>query len=169
MVPDTDGGRQLTEPVKNPSEEDIARWHRTFAPRAFNGTWEYLDADQLTREEEEEMLASTFAQKYHWAAVGDARTRAIADWQVSRVLAVMGYADLSRRFGERSLEVALENDLGPFVTGFAHEAIARAAAEVDDIETFTEHFEVARSLLPDIEDSEDREILEADLAEMSEP
>ena len=158
----------MTEPVQNPSEEDVARWHRTFAPRAFNGTWEYLDMDELTREQEEEMLASSFAQKYHWSAVGGARNWAIADWQVSRVLAVMGYADLSRRFGERSLEIAIEHDLDPFVKGFAHEAIARAAADVDDIETFSEHVAAARALASEIEDPDDREILEADLAEMSE-
>ena len=114
------------------------------------------------------MLAATFAQKWHWSAVGDARNWAIADWQVSRVLAVLGYADLSRRFGERSLEIALEHDLDPFVKGFAHEAIARAAADVDDIDTFTDHIAAARELATEIEDPDDREVLQADLTEMSE-
>lgn len=158
----------MTEPVENPRQEDLARWHRTFAPIAFNSAWEYLDADQLTREQEEEMLAAALAQKWHWSAVGEPRTWAIADWQVSRVLSVMGHAELARRFGERSLEIAVEHGLDPFVKGFAHEAIARAAAEVDDIETFTEHFEAARALAAEIEDPGDRDVLEADLAEMSE-
>lgn len=114
------------------------------------------------------MLASTFAQRYHWYAVGEPRNWAIADWQVSRVAAVVGYAELSRRFGERSLEICEEHDLGAFVKGFAHEAIARAAADVDDVETFTEHLATARALLVEIEDSGERETLEADLAEMSE-
>src|SRR5690606_20793124 len=66
------------------------------------------------------------------------------------------------------LETCLEFGLDPFVTGFAHEAIARAAAEVDDVETFTEHLQSARALLEEIEDDEEREVLAADLAEMSE-
>lgn len=158
----------MIEPVKDPSPEEIAVWHRTFAPRAFNDTWALLDKDELTREEEEEMLASTFAQMYHWYQVGKPKNWAIADWQVSRVTAVLGYADLARRFGYRSFELAEEHDLGAFIKGFAHEAIARAAAEVDDVETFTEHVAAARALLPEIEDAEEREILEADLAEMTE-
>lgn len=158
----------MTEPVRDPTAEDIAAWHRTFAPRAFNETWELLDAPELGREEQEDMLAATFAQRYHWYHVGTERNRAIADWQVSRVAAVLGYADLSRRFGERSLEIAVEHDLNPFVRGFGHEAIARAAAEVDDVETFSEHLELARAALAEIEDDEDREILHADLTEMSE-
>jgi hypothetical protein len=162
------GAHQMTEPNDSPTAEEMARWHRTMAARAFNRTWELLDAEQLTRPEEEEMLSATFAQRHHWYLVGTPRNRAIADWQVSRVAAMLGYADLARRFGERSLEEATENDLDPFVTGFAHEAIARAAADVDDVETFNEHLELARSLLDAIEDDEDRDLLAADLAEMSE-
>ncbi len=158
----------MTEPIENPAQEEIASWHRTFAPMAFNHTWSLLDLDDLTREQEEEALATTFAQRYHWYLIGDATNRAIADWQVSRVAAVLGYADLARRFGERSLAVCIDNDLDAFVTGFAHEAIARAAADVDDIDTFTEHLEAAKELLTEIEDPEDRETLEADLTEMSE-
>ena len=79
-----------------------------------------------------------------------------------------GYADLALRFGERSLALCLDHNLDAFVTGFAHEAIARAAAEVDDIEMFTEHLELAKERLAEVEDPEERDLLEADLAEMSE-
>jgi hypothetical protein len=146
----------------------MERWHREFAPAAFNNAWTLLDQTERTREQEEEMLASTFAQRYHWYSVGEPKNWAIADWQVSRVAAVLGYAELSRRFGERSLELAKEHDLGPFIKGFAHEAIARAAADVDDVETFTQHLEMAKAALPEIEDAKEREVLQADLAEMSE-
>lgn len=158
----------MVEPIQSPGAAEVSRWHRTLAPRAFNRTWELLDAAERTRSEDEEMLDTTFAQRHHWYRVGDARNKSIADWQVSRVAAVLGYADLARRFGERSLETALENGLDPFVVGFAHEAIARAAAEVDDVETFAEHLEQAKAMLGDIADDEDRDILAADLAEMSE-
>ncbi len=158
----------MTQPTEDPSAKDIADWHRTLAQLAFNHAWELLDATDLTREEEEEMLAATFASRYHWYQVGTERNRAIADWQVSRVAVVLGYADLGRRFGERSLELAIEYDLDPFVEGFAHEAIARAAAEVDDVETFTEHLELARAALAAVEDDGERDTLQADLAEMSE-
>lgn len=155
------------QPVSDPSEQQLAEWHRTFAPRAFNQTWSLLDITERTREQEEEMLASTMAQRFHWYQVGSPRNKAIADWQVSRVLAVIGYEDLARRFGERSLAVAKDNDLDPFVVGFAHEAIARAAASIDDLATFEEHLEAARAELDKIEDPEDRKVLQADLDQFS--
>ncbi|HEY5890111.1 MAG TPA: hypothetical protein VIW94_05375 [Acidimicrobiia bacterium] len=153
----------MTEPLENPSYEEVQQWHRTFAPRAFNYTWNLLDQDELTREQEEDMIASALAQRFHWYQVGSMRNHAIGDWQVSRVFAVLGYADLARRFGERSLALAIDNDLGPFVTGFAHEAIARAAADVDDLATFEEHLSLARNSLDQVEDAEEREALAADL------
>ena len=68
------------------------------------------------------------------------------------------------RFAERCLRAAA--DLDPFVAGFAHEALARAAALVDDVDSFTDHMEAARRLLAAIDDPEERAVLEADLDEM---
>ena len=158
----------MTEPVENPSPEQLAIWHRTFAPLAYNNTWTYLDKAELTADEEVEMLTSTFAQRYHWREVGTPRHWAIADWQISRVAAVAGYFDLARRFGMNSLAMCEEHRLDAFVTGFAHEAIARAAAFVDDVETFEKHLALARESLEQIEEGEDRSTLAGDLDEMSE-
>jgi hypothetical protein len=158
----------VTEAIENPPALDVATWNHTFAPMAFNEAWQLLDLAEPSREDEEAMLAASFAQRYHWYQVGTPRNLAIADWQVSRVAAVLGYADLALRFGERSLATCLDNDLDASVTGFAHEAIARAAADVDDVEMFTEHLEAAKEKLAEIEDPEERDTLEADLAEMSE-
>lgn len=157
----------MSETGEHRAKEDLAHWQRTLAAMAFNRAWELLDRSELSPEEEDELLAAAFAQRYLWYEIGDARNRAIADWQVSRVTAVLGYADLARRFGFRSLELAQAHNLGPFLEGFAHEAIARAAATVDDVETFTEHLSEAKALVGAIEDDDERATLESDLAEMS--
>lgn len=155
----------MVEPIPSPSVEDITRWHRTFAPRFFNHTWELMDRGDLTEDEMDEMLSSAFAQRAHWYQVGDARNRAIADWQVSRAAVLAGFPHLARRFAERSLRVS--TDLDPFVLGFAHEAIARAASLVDDVATFEQHVEAARDLVSEIDDDEERTALTADLDEMT--
>lgn len=155
----------MVEPIEDPGVEEIARWHRTFAPRFFNRTWELMDKGDLSDDEADEMLSSAFAQRAHWYMVGDARERAVADWQVSRAAVLVGLPDLARRFAVRALRVS--ESLDPFVVGFAHEAIARAAALVDDVDTFERHVEAARSLLLDITDEEERAVLAADLDEMT--
>ncbi len=155
----------MVDPIESPSPQEIARWHRTFAPRFFNHTWVLMDRDSLDPDEMDEMLSSAFAQRAHWYQVGDARNRAIADWQVSRAAVLAGYPTLARNFAQRSLRVSASLD--PFVIGFAHEAIARAAAEVDDLDTFEAHIMAARELAPQVENDEDRQILVSDLDEMT--
>lgn len=154
----------MAEPTMQHDQDTI----RGLAVNAFNHTWELLDKDDLTKSEQEEMLASTLTQRHLWYQVGEPRNWAIADWQVARVAVVLGYADLSRRFAQKSLELSDEHDLGPFVAGFAHEAIARAAASIDDVDTFTHHLNLARTCLDEITDTEEKDTLGADLAEMSE-
>jgi hypothetical protein len=157
----------MVEPVENPGVEELTRWHRTFAPRFFNRTWELMDKGNLTADEVDEMLSAAFAQRAHWYQVGEARNRAIADWQVSRAAVLAGLPFLAQRFAARALRVS--ENLDPFVVGFAHEAIARAAAQVDDVETFERHVEAARALALEIADGDERAVLLADLDEMTNP
>lgn len=151
----------MTERVPDPDE--LSRWHRTMGPLLFNRTWELLDLDERTPDEEAQMLAATFGQRYHWYEVGTELNRAIADWQVARVAAVLGYADIAERFGRLSLELCEAHDLPPFYRGYAHEALARAADLMDDRQTRDQHVLAARELLRQITDDESREMLDADV------
>ena len=154
----------MTEPVSDPTPEETASWHRTMGPMLFHHTWDLLDrGDARTAEDEELMLAATLGQRYHWYAVGSALNRAIADWQVARVAAVLGYADLAERFGRLSLAMCDEHDLPAFYRGYAHEALARAADVMDDHRTRDQHVLAARALLPLVDDDQERSMLDADV------
>ena len=156
----------MIEPINDPSAEEVARWHRTMGPILFNRTWELLDLEDRTVEQDDEMLAATLGQRFHWYAIGSALNKAIADWQVARVAAVLGDAELADRFARRSLALCDEHDLAPFYRGYAHEAIARAADVMDDIQTRDQHILAARELLHLIEDDAERNMLDADVQMM---
>lgn len=156
------------EPIENPTDDELARWHRTMAARLFNRAWEFLDLPELTAAQEEEMVAAAFGSRYHWGQVGTARQFAIGDWQLARVLVAIGEAELAARFAERSLELCRANNLDAFVTGYAHEALARAAAEVDDLAVRDDHLAWAAKMAESIEDEEHRLMLLADLATITE-
>lgn len=121
-----------------------------------------LDDDAL-----DELLTSAFAQRAHWYEVGDARERAVADWQVSRAASVAGHPDLARRFGARALRQA--SGLGPFLLGCGHEALARAAAGAGDRKAVVLHLRQARELCAQVEDDEERQVLTADLDSLDRP
>lgn len=147
--------------------ESIADWHRKFAVDLFNHTWDLLEASHRTEDDDLDMLASALGSLHHWRQIGEPKNLSVGDWQVSRVLAVLDHPDAAARFGRRALQIAEASDLGPFYTGYAHEALARAAAVGGDAETRDRHLEAARSLAARVGQKGERDRLVADLEEVA--
>ena len=112
------------------------------------------------------MISLAHASMAHWRERDDATPQnlSIGYWQLSRVYAVIEQADNARHYGQRCLEVSAEE--GPFFLGYAHEALTRAARLGGDASAFQLHLQKAKSLAAAIEDVENRQLLEADLAEL---
>ncbi len=140
--------------------------HKELAVALFSRTWELLDKEPRTSEDDVEMLTAAFASRYHWRQIGDAKSFSISDWQVARVAAVLGYPDLAETFGRTSLQIASTADLGPFYVGYAHEALARAARLAGNREEAAEHLAAAYEMLELIEEPEERDLLAPDLEEL---
>jgi hypothetical protein len=140
--------------------------HRALAVVLFNRTWELLDQESRSYAENAEMLTAAFTSRYHWLQVGEPRNFSISDWQVSRVAAVLGFADLAAEYGRRSLDVAVSAGLGPFYTAYAHEALARAAGLAGNRELKNEHLDAAFELLAEVREASERDLLAPDLDEL---
>lgn len=149
-----------------PSDTEVAEWHRHFGVALFNQTWDLLDAADRSTDDDAEMLAAALGSRHHWRQIGEAKNFAISDWQVSRVFAVTGAAELARSFAAQSLALCETHDLGPFLAGYAHEGLARAALVEGDEAVAIGHLEKARSLAVQVADKENRALLEADLTEL---
>lgn len=156
-----------TDQTSTPNPEETAAWHRRFGAALFNEAWDLLDTAARTADQDAEMLAAALGSRHHWRRVGEPRNFAISDWQVSRVFAVTGAAELAREFAAQSLALCEEHDLGPFLTGYAHEALARAAMIDGDDGTARGHVAAARALLDAIADDTDRGLLERDLDDLA--
>lgn len=142
---------------------DTAAAHRHFAVSCFNEAWAVIDAPDRSAEDELRMLVLAYASLHHWMQRPDAtdRNRSIGCWQISRVHAILGEAAPALRWGLAALEHA--RDAGAFYVGYAHEAIARAAACAGDADLAREHLARARAALDAIEDADDRAPLARDL------
>jgi len=150
------------------TDEDVfdeAEAHRYFSTSAFNRTWDLIDQEDRTPVETEEMIHLAHASRWHWGQREDAtaENQSVAAWQLSRVYAVAVRAEEARRYGVESLTLATENDLSPFHVGYAHEALARAAALLGEDELRDLHLAAARDEASTIEDQRRRKLLVADL------
>lgn len=139
---------------------------RILAVDMFNATWDLLDSEDRTAEEDRTMLGSALASRLHWRHVGEPKNFSISDWQVSRVFSVLGDVDRAKEYGQSALDIAAEYGLGPFYVGYAEEALARAAALDGDGEELHHWMSRALASLDDIEDGDARELLRADLEEI---
>ncbi len=137
--------------------------HRRLATDLFNATWDYLDRAERSSDDDAAMLGAALASWHHWRQVGEPKNFAISDWQVARVLAVLGEPALARRYGEMSLHWASEHDLPPFYIAYAHEAIARAAHAAVDAADRDAHLALGRAAAAQVHGEDDRATVLADL------
>jgi hypothetical protein len=144
-------------------EFDVAAAHKYFAADCFNSTWDLLDKQDRTPEDDEQMIRLTMASAYHWTQREDCTSTSMsgAYWQISRVYAVLGQADNARRYGQLCLEVS--QDVEPFYLGYAYEALARAESVAGNSEKRDAYLAKARETAAKVEDEDTRGWLIADL------
>ena len=114
--------------------DEQKKQHREWAVRLFNETWDLIEKEDRTLDEDSQMLEKTYASLYHWRQCGTALNVARGHWQISRVHAIIGNGDPSLFHANQSLSICNENDIGDFDLAFAFEAMARANAVLGDKE-----------------------------------
>lgn len=134
-----------------------SEFHRKTAKQCFNETWDYLDKKNRTPDDDVQMLILAHASRYHWGFVGDARSLAVGEWQISRVYADLKQAEPSLLFAKSSLELVTKNNL-PGLLPSAYEGIARGYAVAQQHQLAREYLAKARKELESIKDKEDRKI-----------
>jgi hypothetical protein len=153
-MPDTQG------PAFDPHER------RQIGVALFNRVWTYLEMPDRTQEQDDLMLHMAHASRYHWeeSALGGPENTARGEWQVSRVYSVLGRSEPALHHARRCLEICEANGIGDFDLAFAYEALGRASAVAGDAEAARGYVDLARAAGERIAETEDRELLEADLA-----
>ncbi|MFM8015085.1 MAG: hypothetical protein ACKPCO_03280 [Actinomycetota bacterium] len=140
--------------------------HRTLAVEANNATWEILGKalNEISEDDAEEMTRRAYASAYHWQRAEGTipANEARANWLLSRVWAVRQNGELALYHARRCLTVCESAGLVDFDLAYAHEALARSFAALRNAELARHHLAIARDV--PISDSEDRALVEADLA-----
>jgi hypothetical protein len=138
--------------------------HRRLGSELYNRTWELLEGGV----DPDEAVHAAHASAYHWlhAAGATAANRARSHWLCSHVYAVVGRAEPALHHAGRCLalvegapEVMAEFDLPA-----AYEALARAHAVAGATGEARRLLELGREAAAKIEDADDREHLESQLA-----
>jgi DNA-binding transcriptional MerR regulator len=148
-----------------PTELDPAT-RRKLAADLFNHTWTLLERTDRTLEQDDEMIHSAHASRYHWGEVPDREAVNLArgEWQCSRVYAVLGRAEPALWHARRCLEINEAAGVADWDIASAYEAMARASLVAGDLEGVATWKAKAVAALDAIADPDDREIIDGDIA-----
>jgi hypothetical protein len=138
---------------------------KLLAAQLFNDTWRLMERADRTRDDDDLMVHSAHAARYHWGQAPEVTPAHLArgEWQISRVYCLLGRAEPALHHARRVLDLCQENGIGDWDLGFAHEALARAHAVAGDAGAAREHTGRALAVARDIAGDEDRDLLLADL------
>lgn len=140
--------------------------HRRLGVELYNGTWELIERQDRTADEDDEMLHRAHASAYHWLqAPHTAANRARSHWLCSRVHAVAGQPEGALHHARRCLALVQGNseEMEDWDLAEAHEALARAHLAAGELEGARRHAERARAETAKIADPADRKHIDADL------
>jgi hypothetical protein len=151
--------------MTDPADRLLPADQRALAVRLFNRTWELLET---TRDAagDRELLATALASRLHWQDVGTDENLAAGDWLVAHVASHLGYADLALDFAAAAHERASTADppVELWLVASAQEGMARAHAVAGHDQERDQWAADARATLAGVDDDEDRELIESQLA-----
>jgi hypothetical protein len=156
-------GSQIDGGVVDGSPIDMLT-ERALASHLFNHVWTLLDTTDRTPEQDDAMVHAAHASRWHWGQVGGPEQWAVGEWQCSRVYAELGDGTQALRHARRCLELSVLDGVDDFVEASAHEALARALAVSGDMEAARAERDLAYGLAVNLEDDDDRGVIESDLA-----
>ncbi len=154
----------VVTPTNDPDDAITPEEHRAVAVQLFNQVWTMLEEPKRSVEDDDKMLHSAHASRYHWGEVGAAEQLAIGEWQCSRVYSVLGRGEPSLHHARRALAIAEGSDVPDWMRASAMEAMARASAVAGAEDEALRWASAAKDAADAIEDPEEREVIMGDLA-----
>jgi hypothetical protein len=137
---------------------------RRLAAGLFNDTWRLLDLPKRRPEQDDEMIHTAHASRYHWGKVGEPVTLARGEWLCSRVYSVLGRAEPAIWHARRCLEILEEFGGGEdWDEAAACEGLARAYSVAGDRRERDAWLDRAHSALKSVAKPDDRRPIEDDL------
>jgi hypothetical protein len=138
---------------------------RSLAAQLFNETWRLMEREGRSQEDDDRMIHTAHASRYHWGQVPAAAPAHLArgERQVSRVYAVLRRSEPAIYHAQRVVDICLANGIGDWDLAFGYEALARAFAVIPDAGAARKWTDKALAAADSIAADEDRDLLLADL------
>jgi hypothetical protein len=137
---------------------------RAFGAQCYNQTWDLIDQAGRTSADDRRMLTLAMASRALWDDICGDEKRITGDWQVAHVASLTGYPDLALEFATAAVERAAKADVPSWLKASTCEGLARAHATAGHEAERDAWVLKARELLEQVDDADDRAVIEGQLA-----
>jgi hypothetical protein len=148
---------------KKMDEETENKCHRHMASKCFNAAWDLIEKSDRNSEDDEMMIYTTMASRYHWGQVGESIHAQRGEWQISRVYVILERGEQALHHAKICLKLTKEHSFKDFDLAFAYECMARASAAAGNTSNFEKYYKHAEEAGNAIEEEGDREYFFKDL------
>ena len=142
----------------------MADEQRKLAVGMFNATWALIDTKDRSPEQDREMLTAACASRQLWGNIGGPEQLVTGDWQVAHVASLLGHTALALDFATAAYSRAAVSEVPGWLKASACEGLARAHAVAGHSQERDAWIDRARQLLAEVDDAEDRELIESQIA-----
>lgn len=158
---------EMREKAKQLTEEKESRQfvHKHFSTDCFNKCWKLIEKKNRTPEDEEDMVLLTHASLWHWTQRDDYQPMnlSVAYWQLGRVYCQTKNTPMARHYGQKCVEISIENNMPPFYVGYGYEVLAHASALEANAGEAREYLRLAGEQIEKITVDKNKKLLQADL------
>jgi hypothetical protein len=130
----------------------------------YNATWALIEAPDRTPEQDRRMLTLACASRQLWDDIGGPEQLAVGDWQIAHVASLLGHAGLALEFAAAAYDRAVSSDVPTWLVASTCEGLARAHAVAGHSEERDAWIVRAEETLSAVDDPEDRELIESQIA-----
>jgi DNA-binding transcriptional MerR regulator len=143
-----------------------AATHRALGVGLYNHTWDFLEMEERTPAQDDELLETAYASAYHWRFVGHAANLARSHYLLARAYAVLGRGEPALHHARRCVAILEAGGQGIEDWDYpaAAEAMARALVVSGRLGEAAEWKARALEAAAEIAGEGDRKVIEADLA-----
>jgi len=151
---------QNKAPMQNP--------HKKFAVELFNMTWDLMEKQDRSTEEDDRMIHAAHASRFHWGEIGTPLEFERGEWQIPRVYSILERPEPALYHAKRCLDICEANKIDDFDIAFAYKALGRAYAAAQKSDKAREYIELGKEAGEQIKKKLDQEYFLGELNAVAE-
>lgn len=148
------------------NEKSTSDFQKEQAIQCFNKTWEYIDKQDRTPEEDLDMIHCAHTSRYLWDQVGTPLQFERGEWLISKVYYQVGSGERALVHAKACYDICVQNKIGDFDITFAYECLANAYKLLGDLEKREHYRKAAFASLEGIAQKEDRDYAKSELGKI---